>query len=155
MNTNLFNMNILKSIFAIGGFLVVVSCNSDQECCLPIDDFESLIGKWQIYEQGYSPGAGYIVEEVPDKPAQILIFESDNRFSSNNTGLEGFSYYSVLNDGLEGNILALYENESDMKENQDTNSLEHSYAIRYDEGNVKLHFRYCIEGCHLGLKKIK
>ena len=151
---NLYKKNKLKSIFVvIGGFLVMVSCSQDQECCLPIDDFENLIGKWQIYEYGYSPGGGYIVKKVTNGPAQILTFESDNQFSSENAGLDRFSYYLNLNDSLEGSILALYEKEADAKGNQDTKSLAHSYMIKYENGNLKLYYRYCIEGCHIGLKK--
>ena len=142
-------------LFVIALFLAAVSCNNNQDCCLPSGEPEGLIGKWQIYEHGYSPGGGYIVKEVPNEPAQILTFESDNQFSSRNAGMDRFSYYLILNDSLEGSILALYEEEPDTKDNQDTKSLAHSYMIKYEEGNVKLFYRYCIEGCHIGLKKIE
>jgi hypothetical protein len=142
-----------NKLLVIALLLGIVSCNGNKDCCLPNGESEGLIGKWQIYETGYSPGGGYIVKKVPDEPAQILNFESDNQFFSKNTGMERFSYYLILNDSLEGSILALYEEEPDIKENQDTKSLAHSYMIKYEEGNVKLFFRYCIEGCHIGLKK--
>ena len=148
-------MSKSNTLFIIALLLGAGSCYNNQDCCLPSGEMEGLIGKWQIYEHGYSPGGGYIVKEVPNEPAQILTFESDNQFWSKNAGMDGFSYYLIINDRSEGNILALYEEEPDIKENQDTKSLAHSYMITYDKGNVKLSFRYCIEGCHIGLKRIK
>ena len=154
MNMNFTFMSKSKLFTFIALLFVVTACDNSEDCCLPIGDLENLYGNWQVYERGYSPGSGYIVDEVPDEPAQILTFESDNKFSSNYQGLEDFSYYLILNDNSGGFILSLYERKRDMKENQDINSLEHSYSIVYEDGNLKLYFRYCFEGCHIGLKKI-
>ncbi len=147
-------MRIPTISFALAAILIIISCNNDQDCCLPIDELDNLIGSWQVYERGYSPGSGYIVDGIPDDPAQILTFKSDNQFSSNYAGLEDFTYYLIIPDGTGGYILALYKNILDMKDNHDINTLTHSYNIQIEDGNVKLYFRYCIEGCHIGLKKV-
>jgi hypothetical protein len=134
---------------------LLLSCNNNQDCCLPIGDLDNLLGRWQVYERGFSPGAGYIIEEVPAEPVQTMTFEADNRFASNYSGLEEYSYFNILDDSSGENILALYKNKSDFNNNQDTDNLEHSYIINYDEGNLKLYFRYCIEGCHIGITKLE
>jgi len=37
----------------------------------------------------------------------------------------------------------------------DVDNLEHSYWIEFQEnGTVRLYFRWCIEGCHLGLRRL-
>ncbi|MEQ9441917.1 MAG: hypothetical protein RIG62_22950 [Cyclobacteriaceae bacterium] len=138
--------------FVISILLSMVSCEDHQDCCLPMD---SLIGTWQVYETGYSPGGGYIVEEVPDEPAQIMEFKSDHQFWSNRQGLDDYSYYLILEDNSKGSILALYKNELDAENNQEIHSLSHIYVSVFKEGKVKLSFRDCVEGCHIGLKKLE
>ena len=148
-------MRISTIFLAVTTILINVSCDKNLDYPLPIGELENLLGKWLVYEQGYSPGSGYIITEVPDEPAQILTFKSDSQFSSNYSGLEDFFYFLVLDDASGSHILALYEKKSEMINNQDINSLEHSYSIEIEDGNIKLYFRYCIEGCHIGLKKME
>lgn len=140
--------------FAIALLTLVLSCNNNQDCCLPVGDLDNLLGNWQVYERGFSPGAGYIIEEVPAEPQQTITFEGNDRFVSNYSGLEEYSYFNILKDSSGENILALYKTKSDFKNNQDPADLAHSYIINYEDGNLKLYFRYCIEGCHIGITKL-
>jgi hypothetical protein len=139
------------------GLLVLIllsSCDNNEDCCLPITDGE-LLGTYRVYEYGYSPGDRYITEEVPASPAQLLYFYDDNRFSSNYAELKDFTYYLLLKDDREGTILALFTEEPDLTEEFDINNLSHSYSVEFDVLSIRLNYRFCIEGCHIGLKKIE
>lgn len=153
----------MKKLFILGILILTAlstSCQEDEpeiECCLPFDIATSLSGEWQVYERGYSPGDRYIIEEVPNTPEQNMSFETENVFSSNITGLEDYSYFKIFEDSHieEGMVLALFSELLDMQE-ADPDQLEHSYTLEeYSNGNIKLGFRFCIEGCHLALKKVK
>jgi hypothetical protein len=127
------------------------------ECCFPFDNTIDLIGNWQVYERGYSPGDKYIIDDVPDTPAQNMSFGKENVFSSNITGLENYSFFKILEDSFieGGTVIALFATFSDMQ-NVDSDNQEHSYSLeQYSNGNIKLSFRFCYEGCHLGLKKVQ
>jgi hypothetical protein len=77
---------------------------------------------------------------------------SDGRFSSNIAGLEEYRYFVILQD-QDMEVLALFENKP--PKNPDVGKLEHSYNILLQEnGTVNLWFRYCIEGCHLGIRRV-
>ena len=134
--------------------VIILSCDSNQDCCLPITNGE-LIGKYRVYEYGYSPGDRYIIESIPADPPQLLNFGDNNIFSSNYQNLTSFRYYLILEDNSGEKILALFDAEPDNKNAIDVNTLSHSYLIKYEDFNVKLHYRYCIEGCHIGLNKIE
>lgn len=139
-------------LFSIILLQIAISCENTSECCVVLEEKTNLTGKWQVYEVGYSPGDVYVTEQVAEDPAQIMNFEPGNQFSSNVEGLEKFRYYSVIEDTLsEGSILALHEV---LPDNGAVSNLNQSYNIRYGNGNITLHFRFCIEGCHIGIKKI-
>ena len=153
----------MKKLFILGILILTAlstSCQEDDpeiECCLPFDIATSLSGKWLVYERGYSPGDRYITEEVPATPAQNMTFEAENVFSSNITGLEVYAHFKIFEDphAEGGMVLALFSELSDMQ-GADPNQLEHSYTLEeYSNGNIKMGFRFCIEGCHLALKKVK
>ena len=147
----MFKVRILVLIIPV---LLILSCDGNQDCCLPINDGE-LLGKFRVYEYGYSPGDRYIVESVPADPPQLLNFEDDCTFSSNYQNLTSFKYYMILEGNNDEKILALFEKKPDNKENIDVNNLSHSYLIEYEGLNVKLYYRFCFEGCHIGLNKIE
>lgn len=153
----------MKKLFVLGILILTAlstSCQEDEpviECCFPFDDSIGLNGSWQVFERGYSPGDRYIIEDVPDTPAQIMNFGSENAFSSNITGLGDYSFFKILEDSyIEGGaVLALFSELADMQ-NLDADNLEHSYTLeQYSDGSIKLGFRFCIEGCHLALKKVR
>jgi hypothetical protein len=125
-------------------------CNEDDFCC--IDPENEIVDTWILFERGYSPGSGYYVDPVSETPPQTMQVSSDGRFSSNIVGLEHYRYFAILQD-QDWEILALFENKP--PKDPDVDNLEHSYLIEFQEnGTVKLYFRYCIEGCHLGLRRI-
>lgn len=125
--------------------LLGMSCASQTDCCVILEE-NVLSGDWQIYERGYSPGDVYITEEVPADPPQILTFTTDGRFSSAVEGFEQYKYYQVSRDSVNSDyILTLLEEEDAPK---DTN-----YTMIFDGQNLKLHYRFCFEGCHLALKR--
>ena len=133
--------------------LIFLSCKESEDCCFPLEEQVDIIGEWQIYEEGYSPGFEYIVEDVPAFPPQLLNFKSDNVFWSNVEGLDEFSYYKVFEDPFsDGKIVALFdENPIDV----DVTHLKYSYNLeQYLNGYIKLSFRFCFEGCHIGLRQV-
>ncbi len=112
-----------------------------------------IVGKWQAYEKGGSPGFGYVIEKVPRIPAKLVEFKSDNTLVTNVLG--DYSYYYVLIDLTNGEkIVALFETQQEI-ENINLNEIGASYTLsQCENGNISLAFRYCFEGCHLGLKRI-
>lgn len=128
----------------------VTSCEQE-ECCQP-EVPSDLEGAWLLTERGYSPGDRYIVEPVSPVPAQTINLMEDQQFSSNIDGLTDFGFYEVVNDPQsEGRILALFE--APPGHDLDLDNLSHSYNVVFEEGILKLYFRYCFEGCHMGFIK--
>src|SRR5687768_6725548 len=141
MRKLLFGNILLLTIFAF-------SCQ-EKECC---SDDTGLSGSWLLYETGYSPGGGYIVEPVPSKPAQVLTFHSDLRITTTMDGLEEYKFYRIV-DGASSveKILALFKEEP--VDPVDEASLKHSYRFRLNGNDLKLYYRFCTEGCHMGFKR--
>ena len=130
--------------------IVFLSACEDEFCC--IDPEGDIVDTWILFERGYSPGAGYIVEPISETPAQTMVIRSDGRFSSNIRDLGKYRHFVVLPD-QDHQVLALFEKKPPKTLNLD--ELEHSYIIEFQEnGTVNLYFRYCIEGCHLGLRRL-
>ena len=144
----------LKTLFYL--FILTIgsqSCN-EEDCCLPAD-LNDLPGEYLVYEYGYSPGDRYIVEQVPAEPPQLLIFDISGAFESNYGGLTDFNHYRVYEHPTEGKILALYKDNPPPDDQVDLALLQDSYIMSTDEGNLRLYYRYCIEGCHIGVKRLK
>lgn len=133
-------------------FLIILlsACQDNDFCC--IDPENEIISTWILFERGWSPGSGYYVDPVSETPPQTMEIRSDGRFSSNIQGLEEYRYFAILQD-QDWEILALFEKKP--PKNPDVDNLEHSYLIEFHENDtVKLYFRYCFEGCHLGLRRL-
>jgi hypothetical protein len=130
------------------------ACQDSSECCHDLVIDHQLEGSWQLYEVGYSPGDRYITEQVPSIPAQTITFFSDGRLSSNFSGISDYSLYEVTTDSITNSpVLSLYKTVWDAKIKDP--GTRHSYSISYDGENLKLSYRFCIEGCHLGFKKTR
>src|SRR5690242_16330375 len=138
----------MKSLLAILliAFLVI-AC--DQNGVAPSDT-----GSWILYERGYSPGAGYITEDVSAVPPQTLALNENGSMTSTIGELSDYKFYLILeHDADKNKILAVFKDRP-IDQHPDINKLERSYDIALDEeGNLKLSFRWCNEGCHLGLKR--
>ena len=130
--------------------LFTLSCQ-DKECCADENNKEGnniLIGDWLLFERGYSPGAGYIVEPVSAVPPQRIEFKENGALSCSVSGLTEYKFYSVRE-----NIVGFFT--EDPGPAPDSLAFIHSYNFSFQDGNLRLEFRYCIEGCHLGFKRIE
>jgi len=138
--------------YIIFPFLIIVFCGCDEKDDNPtIQSTGELMGSWLLFEKGYSPGVGYIVETVSPMPPQVLILEEE-RISSSVSELESFRFYEVLTDTVtQTEFVALYKNKPPLQ-NDDKSGPTYSYRITGD--TLKLYFRYCYEGCHLGFRRI-
>ena len=125
----------------------LISC--DESDCCDSDVPQNLIGEWLMTEIGYSPGDRYIVEQVSPTPPQTISLQPDNRFESNIDSIEDFSFFQVFEDPNNGDqILALLEQDPD--EDLKLEDVNHSYNVVFEDGLLKLYYRYCFEGCHMG-----
>ncbi|HMG92912.1 MAG TPA: hypothetical protein VK589_22800 [Chryseolinea sp.] len=129
--------------------LLALSCN-EKDCCagLEKEGSKELAGDWLLYERGYSPGAGYVIEPVSVNPPQIIEFKTNGELSCSVSGLTDYKFYSV-----KGDVVGLFKN--DPGPSPDSLAFTHSYNFSFEGGNLKLGFRYCYEGCHLGFKKVE
>jgi hypothetical protein len=127
---------------------VFSACDEQIESQTSGDETGELSGSWLLYERGYSPGAGYVTEDVPRIPPQIITFK-ENRISSTISNYQDFKYYQIQTDTVTSTqFVAFHENEL-MTDSGPT----YSFSLRGD--TLKLYFRYCFEGCHLAFKKIE
>ena len=149
-----FMRKLLTLFHSVLMVIISESCITEKDCCVPPPhDDQSLTGSWLLYESGYSPGAGYITEEVPPFPAQTVTFHSGNKLSSNIEGLSDYNFYRVLDDEYsDDKVVGIYK--TNPGNPHDPLPYEHSYTIKFKDGNLFLHFRYCIEGCHMAFLKI-
>jgi hypothetical protein len=154
MNKILLDMKTLW-ILLLSAMLLSSCENEGRLCCGKGDGDDEITGTWLLYETGYSPGAGYIIEEVPPYPAKTLTLDGSGGVKSSIGELTKYKYYEILHDtNIESDIVAFFETKP--LATPDIDNLEHSYNITFDEEhNMKLGFRYCFEGCHLGLRKVK
>lgn len=112
-----------------------------------------LLGEWQIYESGYSPGGGYVIDEVPADPLRYVRFGEDQEFESNYEGLEGVHFYSIVEENGRP-TLHLYQNEPGDRVPGDQ-QMAYKYRMAMDKDKMKLMYSYCIEGCHIGLRRFE
>lgn len=139
----------MKAAFSI--FLcamIFISCDENSATESPGN------GTWILYEHGYSPGAGYITENVPAIPTQTLTLNPDGSLETTVTVWKKYKYYLIIEPGGgQRNVLALYE-EKPSDPNPDLTEVNVGYNMVSDEdGNLKLYFRWCIEGCHMAFKR--
>jgi hypothetical protein len=140
-------------------FLIIISIGvlflgcegevSDRVCCGTFDSDE-LAGKWLVYEKGYSPGFDYIVEDVPAFPAQTIRF-NNGRVQTTGDTFKGIHFYEILTDtATNTQYVALYSDDPEAE-----TVPQSTYSFSLDNSVLKLYFRWCYEGCHLGLKRVK
>ncbi|MEQ8472957.1 MAG: hypothetical protein RIC35_17315 [Marinoscillum sp.] len=142
-------MKTLRTLFVL---LTIVAFS----CKEPKSDFlvnQSLLGNWQVYESGYSPGGDYVIDEVPTDPLKYIQFGKDQAFESNYEGLEEVHYFNVVEENGRP-ILHLYTDQPG-DEIRDNEQLVYKYRMEIREDKLKLMYVYCIEGCHLGLIRLE
>lgn len=127
--------------------LAICACE-EQDCCVPRVD-EDWLGTWLLVEYGYSPGAGYIVEPVNTIPAQTLSLEADGTLNSNIPEMQGFNFYRIFDDAQgSSQVLALFETDPGVDAQLEQSN--RTYTLSSESPGLRLFFRFCIEGCHLG-----
>ena len=126
-----------------------LSCE-EKECCLNLeeDGATDISGEWLLYERGYSPGAGYTIEPVSAVPPQRINFQDNGGLSCTVEGLTEYKFYSV-----QGDVVGLFKTNPGPE--PDSLAFTHSYNFTFENGKLRLGFRYCYEGCHLGFRKIE
>ena len=118
---------------------IILSCANDgiQES----QEKTEVIGSWQLFELGYSPGDRYIVEEVPANPAQLIHLNADSSFASN---IDGYKLFDKFGIRKEDNDLVLI-----LFPRQGTDeSASRSFTMTMSGQRLELRARWCIEGCH-------
>lgn len=138
--------NIFINIPIILIAVLAMSCE-DKEFKNQKEGANSVEGTWLLYERGYSPGAGYIVEPVSAIPPQQIDFKSNGELACSVVGLADYKFYSI-----KGDVVGLFK--TDPGSNPDSTAFIHSYNFSFEEGHLRLGFRYCYEGCHMGFKKV-
>lgn len=101
-----------------------------------------VIGSWQLFERGYSPGDRYIVEEVPAEPGQFIHFNSDSSFTSDIDGYQAFNRFRVRVEEQQAMELILF---SDVRPAAGD---IRSFTMLLTDQRLELRARGCIEGCH-------
>lgn len=126
---------------------------SDKDCCGINEGSDKVLAvEWLLFETGYSLGAGYVVNAVPADPPQKMILNKDMTATITVSGLEEYKFFRVLDDPNSSNdVLSLYKTDPG-NEPQDVSNLQHSYSITFESCNLKLLYRWCIEGCHMSFK---
>src|SRR5688572_191660 len=134
--------------------IILFGCVKDDDLCCGIPETSKLEGTWLLYEQGHSPGVGYITEPVPASPAQTITFSHD-RVSSSVLGWEQFKYYEILNDTVVNTpFIALYVEDPGVQPSPPSSDLS-TYSFDLESNTLTLYFRWCYEGCHLAFRKIR
>lgn len=113
----------------------------------------SIPGSWLYVEYGYSPGDKYHTVPVPADPPGTLTFKSDLTMSSKNMGLDQYKYYRLLQDTVaDRQVIAFFE-EDPGQASPSLAGLSPTYNIVWQENHLVLHYRWCIEGCHIKFKR--
>jgi len=147
-------MKIRTSLLLFTCIVLGSSCQEEADKIPETSFGQAIAGSWVLVEYGYSPGAGYITEVVPEIPRQTIDFQEDFGVSTNIERLMEYKFYRILEDtASESMVIALYE-ENPGSAVQDISKLAHSYSVQWNEGKLILYYRWCIEGCHLGFKRI-
>ena len=142
----------LNSLVTLLMICILLSCE-EKDCCVnPEGESNALTGTWLLFERGYSPGAGYVIEPVSASPAQTLTFKSNGQMSTTLDGLSDYKFYFIKDHpDPEQRIIALFKRYPG--ESPDPSTFTTSYHFFFEGNDLKLYYRYCIEGCHLALTK--
>ena len=106
---------------------------------------EGLAGTWLFYEQGYSPGSGYIINKIPAKPQQTLTFTADRKVHAQGDGLNYYQSFSRFTLDTLNTAVRIHYSPSE------TN---YSEGIYLKNDTLRL-YQSCVEGCHSGFVRIK
>jgi hypothetical protein len=143
----------MKTVFFILIITSVISCNHPGDSFVPDSEMQ---GTWIMYEEGYSPGNGYVIKPVSQVPPLTMVFSDENQFSSTLQFLGDYKFYSVTKDPQSDTwALGLYKVGPDPQKDPDPSRL--MYDVKFEGGRLKLNPTFpsvCIEGCHMGFKRL-
>ncbi|QJD78932.1 type 1 periplasmic-binding domain-containing protein [Spirosoma rhododendri] len=129
--------------------LNTLACQSTKDLIAP---GAGLIGSWQYVERGYSPGAGYIVDQIPRKPIQRIDFLADNTVLTSKIDDQFFSSARTYRiDSLQrGAVRVAYVSLFDAAGK--LLGLQMGVGIRNDTLRLS---PPCIEGCHSAFVRLR
>ncbi len=143
-------MRVLSQIFVV--LILAFACDDESPQIVETTSATPINGTWLYTEYGYSPGAGYYTKAVPPVPPQTISFTEDLQIRTNISELTKYKFYRIIEDAAEENkVIAFYEQDPG-SEPQDLSGLAHSYSIVWEDNMLKLYYRWCFEGCHLGFR---
>jgi len=146
---------ITISILALWIGVFSISCKDDSCCAIEEKSAgHELDGTWLMYETGYSPGGEYITNAVPAYPVQTITFQSNDIFSSTSQDLADYKFYQILDDALSGHgkVLSIYKKDISIPVSDPSQSVL-SYSFTLNDNDLKLYYRFCVEGCHMAFRK--
>ena len=129
----------------LGLFLIVAACEESEVS----PTSQKLVGTWQLYEYGWSPGSGYFVDEVPPAPAQTLTFSNDGRAETQGDKTYFFKdlkRYRAVRDSTQG-----VDHVEFLSSNSDTWLTVHVTLLTPDSLTLR---PMCFEGCHYGFVRV-
>ena len=107
-----------------------------------------LVGTWQYLERGYSPGSGYVIDQIPLNPAQTVNFTAQHTVSTVSVTDGTFTAartYRIDSAGS-GNTLLLFD--------ANQQELASPMEIRLEKDTLRL-VPPCLEGCHFLFVRLK
>lgn len=129
----------------LGLFLITTAC--EESDLSPAE--QTLVGTWQLYEYGWSPGSGYFVDEVPPVPAQTVTFKSSGTVSATGERLTGFDSaqkYRLVSDSIQT---------TDYVEYTDTDGDPYIMYVTLLTSDSLTLSPPCFEGCHFGFVRTR
>ncbi len=125
--------------------LIESSCQTAPDIVQP---GPGLIGSWQYVERGYSPGAGYIVDQIPKTPVQRVDFLPNSTLRTANISDQLFARGRTyrLDSTQYGRSVLLFDGEGEIV------GLSMTMRIRNDTLRLS---PPCIEGCHFAFVRLR
>jgi hypothetical protein len=150
-NRKIITMRTFSLCIFLFFFILFTGCIEEENMCCAIRETDELSGSWLLYELGYSPGSEYITEDVPSVPSQIIKLNG-RKVESTIEGFDDIKFYRVLTDTIHHIPYVAFYTEDPIQ--VDAQAPISTYLFNVNDSVLKLHFRWCIEGCHLAFKKI-
>lgn len=142
----------MRSLQLLFVFVILASACEDEAPMVKTTSQNEISGTWLHTEYGYSPGSGYYTKPVPAVPPQTITFTEDLQIQTNISGLMKYKFYRIIEDAAEENpVIAFFEQGPGVGPHE-LSGLAHSYSIVWENNTLRLHYRWCFEGCHLGFR---
>ncbi|HEV7349409.1 hypothetical protein [Telluribacter sp.] len=126
--------------------LFVLNCSKDE--LHPYK--QNVIGTWRLFEYGISPGSGYFVTEISEKPPQLLTFTKRGELIRQGTQaqmeyfFDGYNRYRLVS--KQRGISLVFS-----KKGKDDSEYRYRLSTQNDTLTI---LPYCAEGCHFGFVRV-